>query len=185
MATKALHDPPPGQVITGLIYSSSLSLGKIMDEIIPAFGPVAMTSEQRPFTWTNYYAREMGEGLSRIFLAMERLVNQDFLVSMKHASIEIEKKLSMSGRRRVNIDPGILTAERLVLATTKNFTHRVYLGQGIFADLTLIYRKGSFRPLEWTYPDYRDPWSLAFWAEVRKYHLSALNALKRKGKTNA
>ena len=79
----------------------------------------------------------------------------------------MEASHSAQGRRRVNIDPGLLLRERFVLATGKNFTHRVYLGQGIYADLTLIYRRDAFQALPWTYPDYTDARLQAFLLRAR------------------
>jgi hypothetical protein len=76
------------------------------------------------------------------------------LVRIKGETMEIEEEFAVEGRRRINIDPGYICAEHLILATTKGYTHRPYLGEGIHADLTLIYRDGAFQPLEWTYPDY-------------------------------
>ena len=116
----------------------------------------------------------MGQGLLRRFVAFETLVSQDLLADIKHKTIEMENKWAVSGKRRINVDPGMLTAERLVLATTKNYTHRIYLGKGIFADLTLIYHRGGFKPLDWTYPDYKTQWSLDFWKEARKFYLRYL-----------
>ncbi len=78
----------------------------------------------------------------------------------------------MDGNRRINIDPGYINPERLILAKGKNFTHRVYLSKGIFADLTLIFQKGSFRPLEWTYPDYADPEIIGFFNDIRNKYMA-------------
>jgi hypothetical protein len=75
-------------------------------------------------------------------------------VDVKLATNAIEEAMSVSGRRRVNIDPGYVALEHVVLATTKGYSHRLYLGQGIFGDLTLMFHNGGYRPLEWTYPDY-------------------------------
>jgi hypothetical protein len=119
------------------------------------FGPVAETSDLLPFSETGYYAAELGSPLVRRFLRFSSLLPQDKLAAAKLACLEVEAALSEGGRRRVNIDPGLLSAERLVLATGKNYTHRVYLGGGIFADLTLVFSGKSFGPLPWTYPDYR------------------------------
>jgi len=171
-------DPLPGQLISGLIYSSAISLEQVYRDLENLFGRIDIASSSQPFSWTTYYQKEMGQGLIRIFLAFECLVPQDFLAEAKHRAIGLEEKWKESGRRKVNIDPGILTAERLVLATTKNFTHRIYLSRGIFADLTLIYGKGGFAPLPWTYPDYREPWSLEFWKTVRQGYMERIRDMK-------
>ncbi len=170
--------PPLAKLISGLILASSVSLEGIQGYLEDVFGKITSRTETRPFVWTRYYQREMGEGLERIFLAFDTLVTQDCLTDMKYKAMSLEDKWRLDGRRQVNIDPGILTAERLVLATTKNFTHRIYLDRGIFADLTLVYKKGGFMPLEWTYPDYRQEWSLAFWDMVRRDYLLELRKLQ-------
>jgi hypothetical protein len=82
------------------------------------------------------------------------LIGQDQLADIKLVTNALEQARAADGRRRVNIDPGYLLLERFVLATGKNYSHRIYLGRGIYADLTLIYRQGAFRALPWTYPDY-------------------------------
>ncbi len=166
----------PAKLVSGLIFSCNVALDEIRQELEARFCPISSVSECKPFSWTSYYQKEMGQKLNRVFLAFDCLVQQECLVDAKHMSIALESKWRVGGNRQVNVDPGILTAERLVLATTKNFTHRIYLAKGIFADLTLIYRKGGFRPLEWTYPDYREPWSLAFWNKVRQMYLEQLRA---------
>jgi hypothetical protein len=105
-------------------------------------------------------------------LAFKNLIDQEQLPDIKHQTNAIESAFTREGRREVNIDPGYLLLERLVLATGKNFSHRIYLRRGIYADLTLVYRKERFASLPWTYPDYADARLQAFLLEVReKYAL--------------
>jgi hypothetical protein len=106
------------------------------------------------FDYTDYYEPEMGRGLFRRVIAFKQLIAQDQLADIKLQTNAVEFRYSRKGKRRVNIDPGYLLRERFVLATGKNYSHRIYVGQGIYADLTLIYREGRYRPLDWTYPDY-------------------------------
>jgi len=176
MCTKELRDPLPALLTAGIIYQRGLPLDNINSDLAGTLGPISMMTVPREFSWTRYYEKEMGKGLLRRFVVFEGLVSQDLLADIKHKTIEMENKWAVSGRRRINIDPGMLTAERLVLATTKNYTHRIYLGRGIFADLTLIYQRGGFKPLDWTYPDYKTQWSLDFWKEARKSYLGYLKA---------
>jgi hypothetical protein len=128
-----------------------------------------LLTEPIPFVHTTYYDGEMGPGLLRQVASFQNLVEPGALPDIKLATNEIETGFCLEGKRRVNLDPGILTEERLILASGKNFTHRVYLRDGIYADLTLIYQKGGYRALPWTYADYREPLILHF-----------LKALKRK-----
>lgn len=101
-------------------------------------------------------------------------MDQDRLADIKHTTNAIEARFAANGRRRVNIDPGYLTMERFVLATGKNFTHRVYLEQGIYADLTLLYQHNDFTPLPWTYPDYAGSEMRHFLLMVRERYVRAL-----------
>ena len=174
------YRPPRARLVGGLIFSGDIDLYLLMDQLEETFAPVADMSRQVRFSWTSYYEKEMGPDLYRRFLAFECLVPQDCLPEMKSNAIALEDRWKIHGKRRVNIDPGILTAERLVLATTKNFTHRIYLSRGIFADLTLVFRKGEFRPLDWTYPDYRESWSISFWGRVRDAYLEQLRKSRKK-----
>jgi len=174
MATKDLKIPPKALVICGVIYSPQVSLSEIKSSTEASFGNIILEAGPVPFTWTSYYEREMGKGLLRSFFAFETLMAQDSLADMKHQAMALEEKWMVNGSRMVNIDPGILTAERLVLATTKNFTHRIYLGKGIFGDLTLIYQKGGFSFLDWTYPDYRSEIAIDFLTRARRLYLDLI-----------
>jgi len=98
--------------------------------------------------------RDVGKGLLRVFILFEALFPRELLPGIKLRTNEIESAFSENRRRSVNIDPGYISLENVILATTKGNNHRVYLGSGIYADLTLTYSSGTYRPLEWTYPDY-------------------------------
>ena len=114
-------------------------------------------------------ARPLFGGLcARRCLVIERLIDQLELAAIKLATNRLEQSYSQNYRRRVNIDPGYLLYERFVLASGKNFSHRIYIGRCIYADLTLIYRKGAFETLPWTYPDYADQPIRDFLERVRK-----------------
>jgi hypothetical protein len=123
------------------------------------------------FDHTDYYEPEMGAPLFRRVMAFCNLIEQDSLADIKLFTNDLEKRLSRQGRRRVNIDPGYLLAERFVLATGKNYTHRVYLRAGIYADLTLIYHEGRFQALDWTYPDYAGEAVIDFLKSVRDRYI--------------
>lgn len=132
------------------------------------FGPVDFLSSPGDFPYTSYYDDEMGGGIKRQTASFLNLVLPESLASVKLRTNEIETALLFDGKRKVNIDPGFLSLENFILATGKNFTHRVYLRDGIYADLTLIYNKGAYRPLPWTYPDYREPEFLRYLDVLRK-----------------
>jgi len=141
------------------------------DALIEKFGPVDLTSSWFPFDFTAYYEPEMGTPLFRRMLAFRTRVNQGALAEIKHLTNDLEQKYSIGGKRTINIDPGYLLHERFVLATGKNFSHRIYIGQQIYADLTLMYQKGRFQPLPWTFPDYADKKMRAYLQRVRQKYV--------------
>lgn len=145
--------PSPARLVVSVIYGDEVRFREALQRICDVFGAVAGTSPPFPFDRTGYYGGEMGGPLYRRFAVMERLVPRDSLSDAKVMSEGLEAEFSSGGKRTVNIDPGLLTEENFCLATGKNFTHRVYLRDGVFADLTLVYRKGGYVPLPWTYPD--------------------------------
>ncbi len=162
------HAPPPAKLVVGLLFRDPHVQQQALDTMEATFGPLDFLTEQEPFTFTAYYDREMGPGLLRQTIAFLRLVDPASLVDVKLVTNQWEQHFSVGGRRTINIDPGLLSEERLILATGKNFTHRIYLRDGIYADLTLIYQKGGYRALPWTYPDYQTPRLLHFLAVLRR-----------------
>lgn len=164
-------EPPAAKLILAVIYkdpSTALSVWKAIEK---TWGALDFISEVRPFDYTTYYDQEMGRPLFRRWAAFKTLFPQDRLAEIKWQALELEEQWSLEGKRRVNLDPGLITAERLVLATGKNYSHRIYLGRGIFGDLTLLFYNKSYQPLPWTYPDYRDEQSLWMFNKIRERYL--------------
>jgi hypothetical protein len=160
--------PQQAKLIVGLLFSDFGLRQKAFEAFDEIFGPADFITEPVPFHYTSYYDAEMGQGILRQWCSFARLVTPETLPDIKLTTNRLESELSVDGRRRVNIDPGILSEERLVLATGKNFTHRVYLRDGIYADLTLIYQRGGFQSLPWTFPDYREASLLHYLAVLRQ-----------------
>lgn len=132
------------------------------------YGPVDFTSTIVPFDKTSYYKQEMGRNLQRQFISFTRLILPGKLVQIKRQTNELEFKLSKNRHNRaINLDPGYLEYGKLVLATTKDHQHRLYLGQGIFGEVTLRYTNGTFSPWEWTYPDYATPAYISIFNQIR------------------
>ena len=127
-----------------------------------------------PFDYTSYYENEMGAPLFRRVFAFDKLIRQNDLAAIKLDTNHIEQKYTQNGKRRVNIDPGYMLHERFVLASGKNFSHRIYLDEGIYADLTLMYINGSFQKLPWTYPDYADRPMQTVLERIRKKYIADL-----------
>jgi hypothetical protein len=153
------REPSPGKLVLSVLAAEAWwpdGWEPLRARLAESFGPVDYESEPLPFDHTGYYEEELGAPLFRRLLGFARLAPLDGLKDVKLATNVLERSLSRPDEsRRVNLDPGLLTLERLVLASGKNFTHRVYLGSGIWADLTLIYNKRQgWVDLPWTFPDY-------------------------------
>ncbi len=138
------------------------------ERLVQLCGPIAARTESFPFIHTRYYQKEMGDSLCKFFCAFNRLIDPMEIVAIKLATNRIEEESAREGRRRVNLDPGYIEAAKLVLATTKNFGHRIYLGQGIYGDVQLFWRGGRFQPNPWTYPDYLETTALEFFSTLRQ-----------------
>jgi hypothetical protein len=128
----------------------------------------------------------MGESLTRRFIAFENLIDPGALWRIKTWTNGLEKETGhLDGstmKRRINIDPGLLNHLNLVLASTKPAFHRVYIENGIFAEVTLLYAKGSFVPLDWTYSDYRYRGSISYFNDLRRIYLQLRKRLSKCGK---
>lgn len=164
-------EPPPARLVISAIYREERKYAAALPRVAAAVGPVRPAGDRFPFDRTDYYGEEMGAPLFRRFLVTEAAVPRDALPAVKIALESIEGEMASGGRRTVNLDPGLLTAENFILATGKNYAHRVYLGNGVFADLTLVYRKGEFHPLPWTYPDYASGEIRSLLREIRREYL--------------
>ena len=146
-----------------LIVAVSSRYGEALDwaqaAMEPCFGAVALVSEAFDFTETDYYAATMGAGLKKQFVAFEPLIDPGALADIKRQTNAWEAEYAALGRhpepRPLNLDPGYITPAKLVLASTKDHAHRLYLRDGIYAEVTLSYRARRWQPQEWTYPDYR------------------------------
>ena len=175
--------PDPARLVAGVLFGDPTAWEEAASMLTAEFGALAEERLSFAFERTEYYTREMGAGLTRLFCAFEKPVSQDQLPRIRRRTGRIEKRLALSGgggqRRRVNIDPGLLTLERLVLSSTKDFCHRLYLGGGVFGEVELVCRDGSFRPLEWTYPDYRRPEALEYFNRLRVNWRKRLRSVRR------
>jgi hypothetical protein len=161
------QSPSPAKLVVSVLMSNRTLESPVFLDLEQAFGAIDMIGPWMDFDYTDYYTPEMGKPLYRRMLAFTDLVAQSDLARIKLQTNEIELRYAQGGKRRMNIDPGYLLYERFVLATGKNYSHRIYIGQGIYADLTLIYQKGAYRPLPWTYPDYADAAMAEFLMKVR------------------
>ena len=168
------QEPKPAKLVIGLFMKDRALFEPLAAELASEFGCLDMVSPWMPFNYTTYYQQEMGTSLFRRLLAFKPLIEQLQLAAVKLTTNRLEDQYTRSGRRRVNIDPGYLLYERFVLASGKNFSHRIYIGHRIYADLTLIYQGGAFEKLPWTYPDYADRPILSFLEQVRDKYAADL-----------
>jgi hypothetical protein len=163
------------RLFVGLIFSGEDVLRRGLEELSLLFGEIDSMSENFSFHFTDYYAEEMGASLFRRYVTFRDLIAIPRLSEIKLATNHLEEELAApGGKRPMNIDPGYLCLHHVILATTKGYTHRPYLRDGIYADLTLIYRDRSFRPLEWTYPDYRQDRVIRLFNQLRKKYAEDL-----------
>ena len=173
--------PKPAKLVVGFFLNDTSLAAAIVRQLQDRLGALEMVSPWLPFDFTRYYEKEMGTPLYRRLVVFKPLIEQTRLVAIKRMTNALEMDYQREERRPVNIDPGYLLPERFVLATGKNFTHRIYLGEGIYADLTLIFQKGAFRSLPWTYPDYADRRLIDFLTLVRNKYRLDLKRLKTQG----
>jgi len=153
------QEPKPVKLVTSVIYSDPKAYEQALSVLKQKWGEIDFIEAHFPFTSTEYYTREMGKPLWRSFFSFKMLIPRETLVDIKLFTNEIENNLAKEvAERTLNIDPGYLNDAQLILATGKNFSHRIYLGRGLFGDLTLMFKHHEFQAFPWTYPDYQqDP----------------------------
>jgi len=169
--------PKPIKLFCGLIGAAS-SIEGARSLLVERFGEIDLESPLLPFTFTQYYREEMGENLARQWVSFLPLKERAYLAAAKHAATKLEADLSQAGRRTVNIDPGYVDDAQVVLSTAKNFSHRIYIGAGYYAEVTLIYIHKAYKPNEWTYPDYKTPEALDFFDRARRAYLAQVRGAK-------
>lgn len=167
-----IRPPDKVKLFTALLGKNKDVFYQVREKLSSCFGPIEFTSPIYNWSHSKYYEQEMGADLQRIFFFFEQPIEQDNLSDVKNATNEIENFYrSNSGTkspgRSVNIDPGYLTLAKVVLASTKDYSHRIYIGKGIYAEITLYYINKTFQPLPTTYPDYKSKEYVAMFNEVR------------------
>lgn len=166
--------PQPVKLIVGAFAANDELLQEAHDVLDAEWGPVDFESPLLPFDHTSYYTPEFGVGLVRRIWTLKPLIDPGTLAAIKLRSNEIEARWTIAGRRQVNLDPGYISLGKLVLATTKNHAHRIYLQDGIYAEVTLTYRDGAYRPWPWTYPDYATATYCELFAGIRQRYRAQL-----------
>lgn len=164
------------RLIIGVLCSDSHLIGDLSSRLMQEFGPLQEVFGPFPFTYTDYYDREMGTPIERYFFVIEELVDPCRLSAIKRQTNELEQQYVKEGGRKVNLDPGLLSAHRFILATTKDRGHRIPLQEGIYGEVTLVYTNKEFQSLDWTYTDYRTPEYRSLLKDIRKSYLEQLKA---------
>lgn len=158
------------KLIVGFIFNNEGALQKAESLISKKFGPIDLESRIMDFSHTDYYSKELGENLKRKFVSIKRLENPENIYRVKLITNAIEEKLSRFGKRTINIDPGYITLGKLVLLTTKDHSHRIYLKKGVYGESTLKFHRGTYVPWETTYPDYRSDGYIKIFNEIRNLY---------------
>ncbi len=167
----------PVKLIVGMIAREKEDFQLAQVRLSQHFGPVDFESQILPFDFTAYYTAEMGPNLKRKFISFLELIDPANLAEVKLFTNALEAELSEEGTRRINLDPGYISTGKLVLATTKDRQHRIYLGQGIYAEVTLRWKRRGFEAWEWTYPDYRTSEYLGILDQLHHTYMSNLREL--------
>lgn len=172
MGTTTRH--PSVKLVIGLIAADARIFDTATAILKRNFGPLDFESSVISFDLTDYYKEEFGSHLKRKFICFKKLIPPDKLAGIKILTNKIERQLASGKKRTINIDPGYLDLAKLVLASTKNFYHRVYIGKNIFAEITLSYQNKDFRTWEWTYPDYRSQEYIEIFKKIRDLYQAQL-----------
>lgn len=144
---------------------------ELKERLEKEFGPIGIMTEPFPFSFTDYYVPEMGNGIERFFLAFENLVYPDDLARIKTITNELEFEWADGQDRKINLDPGLISQSNLILATTKNRSHRIAIGMDLYGEVTLIYHKKAWQSFPWTYADFRSDKVQSSMVEFRNYYL--------------
>jgi hypothetical protein len=170
------------KLVVGLISSRDICFERAEEALKTLYGAVELKSPLFAFDLTDYYEKQMGKDLKRIFLSFVDLVPPEKLSSIKVQTNELEEKIRQGlgeKLRVVNIDPGILTTSALIMATAKDFSHRIPLAQGIYAHLEFLFAKNAIRILDWTYPDFKQEGYQKFFLDVRRTYLDQVKQLTK------
>ncbi|HOH53920.1 MAG TPA: DUF4416 family protein [Fervidobacterium sp.] len=154
---------------------------QVKEDLVREFGPIDYLSPLLDFgKYTLYYDKEMGSGIVGKLISFERLIHPSLLASIKIKTNEIEQRYAVDGKRRFNLDPGYVHHMQFVLATTKMWPHRIYIGQGIYAEPTLMYINGRWKDYDFTYPNYKEEVYKKELEKIRSMYLEKRKAYLKK-----
>lgn len=171
-----IRTPLPVKLFVGVLTSAPDLMPGIEEGLSALFSPIDLRSESFPFDLTHYYDEEMGTPIYRSFCSFTDLIDPAAIALIKTKTNDLESGFAGAGRRPVNLDPGYLEQSKIVLASTKNFSHRILISGGIYAEVTLLYQNGEWRVLPWTFPDYKSGLYDRYFSTLRDLYRMQLKA---------
>jgi hypothetical protein len=180
----AIRQFTPVKLFIGVLVANTKFFAQVEERLTAAYGAIDHRSEIIPFDFTDYYEKEMGDLIDRVFFSFERLIEADQLPEIKRQTNQFENELApllttprTTVKRPVNLDPGYLEQAKVILASTKNFYHRIYLGAGVFGEVTMHFKNNTYQFFPWTYPDYQSKGYLDFFMRMRQIFRSQLRTM--------
>jgi hypothetical protein len=176
----AIRQLNPVKLFIGVLVSHTRLLPEVEQRLTAAYGPIDHRSDVIPFDFTDYYEAEMGDIVDRMFFSFERLIEADRLPEIKRQTNHLEEDMTLllpAAKRPVNLDPGYIELAKVILASTKNFYHRIHLGAGIFGEVTMHFRNNTYQFFPWTYPDYQSKDYQEFFLRVRQIYRMQLRTM--------
>jgi len=170
----------PVKLFIGVLVSHDKLIPAVEERLTAVYGTIDHRSERIAFDFTHYYEPEMGDIIDRVFFSFERLIEADQLPEIKRQTNRMEEDLISSYppvKRPVNLDPGYIEQAKVILASTKNFYHRIYLGGGIFGEVTMHFKNNTYQFFPWTYPDYQSKDYQDFFLRIRQIYRSQLRSM--------
>ncbi len=175
-----IHKPLPVKLFVGVLTSIPDTISPVEERLSELFGPIDVRSELFPFDMTHYYDETMGSPIDRRFISFSNLIEPFVISEIKKATNELESSFASKWRsvqRPVNLDPGYIEQSKIVLASTKNFYHRILVSEGIYAEVTLHFEAGEWRPFPWTFPDFKSSRYHHFFSNLRDSYRTQLSSL--------
>lgn len=178
MHDKIRSNPNLVKLFIGMLSNDVFLFEKLKNELQNVYGLTDLESPIWEWSHTDYYSKEMGTGLKRKFIFFEKLISPETISEIKLKTIELENQyLNENKGRRINLDPGYLDSAKVVLVSTKDYSHRIYLGSGIYGEVTLIYSGKNYQTLPYTYPDFRTREYLDVFREARTLYKAQVKNL--------
>ena len=168
----------PVKLFVVTLHRDQSILANAIAKLSGEFGPVDYESTDFPFDITDYYESEMGKNLFRRFYSFQELILPDRIVNIKLKCMEIEREFAVDSRRAVNLDPGYMDTYKLVLASAKYGGQKIYLRDGIYADMTLTMYRRKWESFLWGFPDFKSGIYEAVLNQIRDTYKKQLRSLR-------